>query len=412
MAEVGPKEETGGKACPFSGGGDGGEREGRVKRACEVYGRLRPEREGRSLAEQALAFFDLLEMEEGGPGVDAGRRGEVLREIGRHGFYEHTAEELLWGARFAWRHSVRCVGRFFWNQLEMFDARGVASVPEVAERCLQHIREATNGGKIRSLITIFAPEHRERHFRIGNHQLLRYAGHHLGEGGGILGDPAEAEFTAFCKQHGWAEAVEATRFDVLPLAVFEEGANGAGGPHFFEIPRAMVPEVAIVHPELEWFGELGLRWYAVPILSDMVLEIGGIRYPAAPFNGWYMGTEIGARNLGDAGRYDMLPQIAERMGIHARKEGSLWRDRALVELNRAVLHSFQEAGVRMIDHHTAGHLHLRFEEEEVLQGRPVTGRWDWLVPPVSGSTSPLWGRTYDATEYSPNFLYQTPVWRG
>ena len=27
----------------------------------------------------------------------------------------------------------------------------------------------------------------------------------------------------------------------------------------------------------------------------------------APFNGWYMGTEIGARNLADADRYDLLP---------------------------------------------------------------------------------------------------------
>ena len=35
----------------------------------------------------------------------------------------------------------------------------------------------------------------------------------------------------------------------------------------------------------EWFADLGLRWHAVPAIDNMCLEIGGICYPAAPFNG-------------------------------------------------------------------------------------------------------------------------------
>ena len=53
----------------------------------------------------------------------------------------------------------------------------------------------------------------------------------------------------------------------------------------------------------------------MPALANMCLEIGGVCYPAAPFNGWYMGTEIGARNLADPGRYNQLPEIAARMGL-------------------------------------------------------------------------------------------------
>ena len=64
-----------------------------------------------------------------------------------------------------------------------------------------------------------------------------------------------------------------------------------------------------------------------------LLEIGGIMYTAAPFNGWYMGTEIGARNLADEGRYNKLPLIAKLMGQDTSSETTLWRDRALVELN-------------------------------------------------------------------------------
>ena len=68
-----------------------------------------------------------------------------------------------------------------------------------------------------------------------------------------------------------------------------------------------------------------------------LLEIGGIMYTAAPFNGWYMGTEIGARNLADEGRYNKLPLIAKLMGQDTSSETTLWRDRALVELNRRPL---------------------------------------------------------------------------
>ena len=90
----------------------------------------------------------------------------------------------------------------------------------------------------------------------------------------------------------------------------------------------MVTEVHLIHPRFAWFGELGLRWYAVPVICDMCLEIGGICYPAAPFNGWYMGTGIGARNLADPGRYNQLPEIAARMGLDTTRDRSTRRDQA------------------------------------------------------------------------------------
>ena len=38
----------------------------------------------------------------------------------------------------------------------------------------------------------------------------------------------------------------------------------------------------------------------------MMLDLGGIEFTAIPFNGWYMGTEIG-RDLADINRYNKLP---------------------------------------------------------------------------------------------------------
>lgn len=59
-------------------------------------------------------------------------------------------------------------------------------------------------------------------------------------------------------------------------------------------------------PRLEWFAALGLRWYALPAVSNMLLEIGGLEFPAAPFSGWYMSSEIGMRDLCDPHRYNIL----------------------------------------------------------------------------------------------------------
>jgi nitric oxide synthase oxygenase domain/subunit len=124
----------------------------------------------------------------------------------------------------------------------------------------------------------------------------------------------------------------------------------------------------------------------------MRLEIGGVNYTAAPFNGWYMGTEIGVRNFGDASRYNVLPSLAEKMGLDTRSERSLWIDRALLEMNVAVIHSFAMAKVSLVDHHMAARHFMGHIEREERARRAITGQWNWLVPPMSSSTTPVFHR--------------------
>jgi nitric-oxide synthase len=95
--------------------------------------------------------------------------------------------------------------------------------------------------------------------------------------------------------------------------------------------------VNIEHPSFDWMATLGLQWYALPAISNMSLEIGGIEYTAAPFSGWYMITEIGARNLSDINRFNQLPIVAQKMGLDTNRIDNLWKDKALIELTQAVL---------------------------------------------------------------------------
>ncbi|WP_409176306.1 nitric oxide synthase oxygenase [Brevibacillus fortis] len=327
------------------------------------------------------------------------RLQEVRQLIHQQGYYEHTAEELRHGAKMAWRNSNRCIGRFFWESLIVIDERHVETEEEMAQAMLRHIDFATNGGKIRPTITVFAPAVAGRApMRIWNDQLIRYAGYEAEYG--VLGDPISLSLTKLCESLGWQG--KGTNYDVLPLVV----QIGDRTPQFFEIPQALVLEVPIVHPDLPGFADMELQWYGVPIVSNMRMEIGGIDYLAAPFNGWYMGTEIGARNFADEERYNLLPKVAEVMGLDTSREATLWRDKALIELNVAVLHSFKEKGVSIVDHHTASQQFKRFEEREEKCGRAVTGDWTWLVPPISGTATHIFHSLYDNTIYTPNFFYQ------
>ena len=177
------------------------------------------------------------------------------------------------------------------------------------------------------------------------------------------------------------------------------------------LPEDAILEVSLEHPAYPWFAELGLRWYALPAVSEMALDLGGITYRCVPFNGFYMVTEIGARNLADADRYNMLPVVAEKLGLDCSDSSTMWKDRAMVELNVAVMHSFKKHRVRMLDHHKMSDYFHRFEQQEKACGRAVFGDWSWLVPPMSGAASSLFFRSdLRNVLLKPMFQYQAKVW--
>lgn len=327
------------------------------------------------------------------------RIAAIAREIETTGTYLHTFEELEHGARMAWRNNNRCIGRLFWNSLTVFDERKQSTAEGAFEALVNHIEFATNKGKIRPTITVFPPvQDGEDKMRIWNHQLIRYAGYE--KENGVIGDSSSIEFTKQCEKLGWKG--EGTDFDILPIIIQVEGEE----PRYFDLPKKSVMEVDITHPAFESFNKLNAKWYAVPIISEMKLEIGGIHYTMAPFNGWYMGTEIGARNLADEDRYNLLPAVAEAIGADTSSNRTLWKDRALVELNLAVLESFNDAGVTIVDHHTAAKQFKNFEKKEAGEGREVTGNWAWLIPPMSPATTHIFHKPYNNEKVKPNYFYQ------
>ena len=363
---------------------------------------------GTSLMEEARAYLVQFFRDMGAPKAFAARWAQVSSEIERTGTYVQSYDELSFGAKLAWRNTTRCIGRLFWNGLMVRDMRHLTTEDEMLAALVEHIDLATNGGNLRAIMTVFPPAGPDgRGPRIWNPQLLRYAGYRS-MGGAVTGDPMNVELTEQAFKLGWKGGPR-TRFDLLPLIVQLPGR----APKWMEIPRRIVREVPISHPEHPWFVNLGLKWYALPAVSDVLFDVGGVKYTAAPFNGWYMATEIGGRNFSDPQRYNLLPVVAEKLGLDTRRPASLWKDRAQMELVRAVCHSFDRAGVKLVDHHTASDDFMQFVGMEQAAGRCVHMRWSWITPPVGGSTTPVFHLDEDHfpdVTLKPNFFYQKPAY--
>lgn len=127
-----------------------------------------------------------------------------------------------------------------------------------------------------------------------------------------------------------------------------------------------------------------MRWYALPAVSNMMFDCGGIIFTATAFSGWYMSTEIGSRDLCDVNRRNLTEvenfisrqmvdelakflfaqKIALKLNLDTRTPTSLWKDKTLIEVNLAVLHSFQKRNITIVDHHTASESFMKHMENE------------------------------------------------
>jgi nitric-oxide synthase len=165
--------------------------------------------------------------------VDA-RLCDIETEMTDRGTYQQSFDELQYCARVAWRNSGRCIGRLLWRTLKVVDARSAGSPDDMFDACVDHLRQSTNGGKIRPMVTVFAPANESAKGqqtsgpRIWNDQLIRYAGYR-GADGSVVGDPEQIDFTNVAIRLGWAPPSVRGHFDVLPLILQTPG----GTPRWF-----------------------------------------------------------------------------------------------------------------------------------------------------------------------------------
>ena len=116
-----------------------------------------------------------------------------------HQTYTMTHDELVWGARMAWRNAARCPARVIWKNLTVFDKRHIDTADEMFQAICDHLEYSNNGGNIRPAITIFRQRIAGKPDpRVWNSLMCQYAGYEM-EDGSIMGDPAASGITKVCK---------------------------------------------------------------------------------------------------------------------------------------------------------------------------------------------------------------------
>jgi len=335
------------------------------------------------------------------------RLQEVLTTLDEKGSYQLTLDELTWGARTAWRNAPRCPARMIWKNLHVFDKRGTFSSSSMFSSLVEHLEFSFNEGNIRPAVTIFRgrqPGTTEP--RVWNSLLVAYAGYRQGNGS-VVGDPAQADFTEFCQSLGWTG--DGGMFDFLPLVVSGED----GLPCFQTISPDLQEKlrVKIRHPSIIGINSMNIEWFGLPGVSSMLFEVGGVQFPASPFTGWYQGTEIANRDLLDGQRYNLLVPLGKVMDLDTTTNTNLWKDEVALELNRAVLHSYKEAGVSIVDHYTQSDQFVQHMKSEIRSRRGCPADWVWIVPPQSGSLCSSFHQEMVTYHLSPSYEYQVKPWQ-
>ena len=284
-------------------------------------------------------------------------------------------DALTWAARHAWRMADRCVGRSGWKSLIVRNRTHLTEPADIVADLEEHLRLTTNDGRIRPVATIYHPL-----IRFRAEQLIRYAG-----------DPQYAGYAGTCHRLGWRS--NGDLFDVLPVT-FE---LPDGTLHMASLDRSVILEVPIEHPTAPWLSGLGLRWHAAPVIANMLLRNEGHYWPCV-FGGWYASDEIAGRDLAPPRRFDVLPQVAETLGLSTDpRVEPLWRDLALGELHRAVVDSFRKAGVTFSTPQQEADRFRRHVDREHASGRSAPTDRSWLMP----ATNPILCSTDEIADYDP-----------
>lgn len=181
---------------------------------------------------------------------------------------------------------------------------------------------------------------------------------------------------------------------------------------YIQSKKSFVPKYTYLNElRFDWFEKLDLQWYALPAVSSMKFDVGGIEFPACPFSGWYMDTEVAVRDLCDTHRYNVIGQVATHLGLDVTSNASLWKDRTVIEMNTAVLYSYQKANVTIVDHYTAAESFMKHLENENRLRGGCPADWVWVVPPISGSLTPVFHQEMLNYELKPAYKYQDPAWK-
>eukprot|EP00611_Tribonema_gayanum_P004738 TRINITY_DN13941_c0_g1_i1.p1 TRINITY_DN13941_c0_g1~~TRINITY_DN13941_c0_g1_i1.p1 ORF type:complete len:697 (-),score=187.85 TRINITY_DN13941_c0_g1_i1:427-2517(-) len=346
-----------------------------------------------SVLVKAFDWLELVSKEKKWNGDALERRKQAIRrEVLARGTYTHTKEELMQGARVAWRNfnfnSAKCSSQAAWGSVLVRDRRDIVDPDEMMAECLEHQRLATADGSPKPIVTVFRPLRPLERIgpRFWNAQLIRFACYELPDGT-TMGDRANRELTEALISFGWQPPEPRGEFDVLPI-VIETPGQGAG---MYHVPEEYVRTVVLEHPQFPDVAKLNLKWCVVPTFTGFTMEVGGVKYSAVPLSGLYTDIEA-TRDLVDCQRYDKGVDLGKAMGFDIDSTTNFWRDKVALELNIAAAHSLRQNGYNAAGHQTAAQQFNSNSSRGEPAARPLSA--------TMGHSAHELGRNHGSAQYS------------
>ena len=106
----------------------------------------------------------------------------------------------------------------------------------------------------------------------------------------------------------------------------------------------------------------------------------------------------------------LFQTMGERLQLDTSTNQSLWKDRVALELNYAILESFNKAKVTIVDQFTVSDQFQSHLKNEMRERGGCPADWVWLTPSQSGSLTPLFHQEMLHYHLSPSYERQHLLW--
>ena len=98
------------------------------------------------------------------------------------------------------------------------------------------------------------------------------------------------------------------------------------------------------------------------------------------------------------------------MNLDTENVTSLWIDQVVLEVNIAILCSFQKQGVTITDHHSASASFVTFMDNEYKHRGGCPADWIWINPPLTASVTPVFHQEMLNYKLKPSYEYMDKAW--
>lgn len=247
--------------------------------------------------------------------------------------------------------------RTAWKTLQIRDRRHVFSAEAIFQNIKDHFDTIMDQDILNTndnitpppcIMTVFRPQIQNEimGIRFLSSHLFQYAGYMDKENGIVLGDPSNVEYTNYLIETNlWSPPSTRGAYDLLPLVLKMPHIDK---PFVYILPRDITKhEVVLEHARYPGVKGICLKCAPIPFVMNYSMNLGGLVYPCAPFNGCFSPAEKSSTLL-YCKKYGIRSLLGNTMGYQT--EDKIIEQSVALELEQTILNSFEKKWHNILDY--------------------------------------------------------------